>query len=89
MSTTIGNEFGFSGITKLRIKVIDRVGYEDTFFLVKEVPKILLSQPFIVKIRINIKYRSNSSQDRVFTNLDNNRNTYIIIIILPLKKDTK
>jgi hypothetical protein len=42
MSTTIGKEFGFSGITKLRIKVIDRVGYEDTFFLVKEVPKILL-----------------------------------------------
>ncbi len=42
ISTTIGNEFGFSGIAKLRIKVIDRVGYEDTFFLVKEVPKILL-----------------------------------------------
>jgi hypothetical protein len=43
ISTTISNEFGFSGITKLRIKVIDKVGYEDTFFLVKEVPKILLS----------------------------------------------
>jgi len=42
MSTTTGNEFGFSGIAKLRIKVIDRVGYKDTFFLVKEVPKILL-----------------------------------------------
>jgi hypothetical protein len=40
--TTIGDEFGFLGIAKLRIKVIDRVGYEDTFFLVKEVPKILL-----------------------------------------------
>jgi hypothetical protein len=43
ISTTIGDEFGFSGIAKLRIKVIDGVGYEDTFFLVKEVPKILLS----------------------------------------------
>jgi hypothetical protein len=43
MSTIIGKEFGFSGIAKLRIKVIDRVGYKDTFFLVKEVLKILLS----------------------------------------------
>jgi hypothetical protein len=43
ISTTIGNEFGFSGIAKLRIKVTDRVGYKDTFFLVKEAPKILLS----------------------------------------------
>jgi hypothetical protein len=42
ISTAIGNEFGFSGMAKLRIKVTDRVGYEDTFFLVKEVPKILL-----------------------------------------------
>ena len=43
ISTIIGKEFGFSGIAKLRIKVIDRVGYEDAFFLVKEAPKILLS----------------------------------------------
>jgi hypothetical protein len=43
ISTTIGDEFGFSGIAKLRIKVMDRVGYKDTFFLVKEVLKILFS----------------------------------------------
>ena len=43
ISTTISNEFGFLGIAKLRIKVIDKVGYKDTFFLVKEAPKILLS----------------------------------------------
>jgi len=43
MSTAIGNEFGFLGIAKLRIKVVDGVGYEDAFFLVKEVPKTLLS----------------------------------------------
>jgi len=43
MSTTISNEFGFSGIAKLRIKVIDKVRYKDTFFLIKEVPKILLN----------------------------------------------
>jgi hypothetical protein len=43
ISITIGNEFEFSGIAKLRIKVTDRVGCEDAFFLVKEVPKILLS----------------------------------------------
>jgi hypothetical protein len=43
ISTTIGNEFGFLGIAKLRIKVMDGVGYKDAFFLVKEVSKILLS----------------------------------------------
>jgi len=43
ISTTISNEFRFLGIAKLRIKVINRVRYKDTFFLVKEVPKILLS----------------------------------------------
>jgi hypothetical protein len=43
ISTTIGEEFGFLGMAKLRIKVIDRVGYKDAFFLVKEAPKILLS----------------------------------------------
>jgi hypothetical protein len=42
MSTAIGDEFGFSGMAKLRIKVTDGVGCEDAFFLVKEVPKILL-----------------------------------------------
>jgi hypothetical protein len=42
ISTTIGEEFGFSGMAKLRIKVIDGVGCEDAFFLVKEVLKILL-----------------------------------------------
>jgi hypothetical protein len=30
-------------MAKLRAKVIDEVGYEDTFFLVKGAPKILLS----------------------------------------------
>jgi hypothetical protein len=43
----------------------------------------------MAKIRINIKYRSNGLWDRVFTNPDNNRNIYTIIIISPLKKDTR
>jgi hypothetical protein len=43
ISTATGDEFGFSGMAKLRIKVTDGVGYKDAFFLVKEVPKILLS----------------------------------------------
>jgi hypothetical protein len=54
-------EFGFVGIAKLRAEVADRVGYKDTFFLVKGVPKILLGQPFLAKIKINIEYRDNSS----------------------------
>jgi hypothetical protein len=46
-------------MAKLRAKVTDKVGYENIFFLVKEALKILLSQPFLVKIKINIIYRSN------------------------------
>jgi hypothetical protein len=42
ISIVIGAEFGFIGIAKLRTKVIDRIGYKDTFFLVKGVLKILL-----------------------------------------------
>ena len=43
ISIIISNEFEFLGIIKLRIKVIDKVGYKDTFFLVKETLKILLN----------------------------------------------
>jgi hypothetical protein len=43
MSIITRAEFGFAGIVKLRAKVIDRVRYKDTFFLVKGAPKILLS----------------------------------------------
>ena len=89
MSIAISNEFGFLGIAKLRVKVAKGIGCEDAFFLVKNTLKILLNQPFIVKIKINIKYRNNSLQDRIFTNLDNDKNIYTIIIILLLKKDIK
>jgi hypothetical protein len=41
-------------MAKLRAEVTDGVGYEDAFFLVKGAPKILLSQPFLAKIKINI-----------------------------------
>jgi hypothetical protein len=43
MSTATRAEFGFAGMAKLRAEVIDGIGYEDTFFLVKEALKILLS----------------------------------------------
>ena len=43
MFTTTRAEFGFAEIVKLRAKVIDGVGYEDIFFLVKEALKILLN----------------------------------------------
>ena len=42
ISTTTRTEFGFTGIVKLRAKIIDGIGYKDIFFLVKGVPKILL-----------------------------------------------
>jgi hypothetical protein len=43
ISTTTGAEFGFTGIVKLRVEVIDGIGYKDIFFLVKGVLKILFS----------------------------------------------
>jgi hypothetical protein len=43
MSTTTRAEFGFTGIVKLRAKVIDGIGYKDIFFLVKGALKILFS----------------------------------------------
>jgi hypothetical protein len=43
MFITIGNEFGFLGIAKLRVEITKGVRYKDAFFLVKEALKILLS----------------------------------------------
>jgi hypothetical protein len=43
ISIAIRIEFGFIGIAKLRAKVINRVEYKDTFFLIKGVLKILLN----------------------------------------------
>ena len=43
MSIIIRAEFEFAEIVKLRAKVINKVGYKDIFFLVKEALKILLS----------------------------------------------
>jgi hypothetical protein len=48
-------------MAKLRAEITDGVGCKDIFFLVKGAPKILLSQPFLVKIKMNIIYRSNGS----------------------------
>jgi len=43
MFIIIGNEFGFLGITKLKVKITKGVSYKDTFFLIKEALKILFS----------------------------------------------
>jgi hypothetical protein len=43
ISIITGNEFGFLGIAKLRVKVIKGVRYKNAFFLVKEALKILLN----------------------------------------------
>jgi hypothetical protein len=59
MSTTTGTEFGFTGMAKLRAEVTDGIGYKDIFFLVKGALKILLGQPFLAKIKMNIIYKSN------------------------------
>ena len=43
MSTTTKAKFRFTEIVKLKAEIIDRIGYKDIFFLVKEALKILLS----------------------------------------------
>ena len=43
MSIITRAKFRFAEIIKLKAKVIDKVGYKDTFFLVKGALKILLS----------------------------------------------
>ena len=43
MSIITRAKFRFTEIVKLRAKVIDKVGYKDAFFLVKEALKILLN----------------------------------------------
>jgi hypothetical protein len=42
MSIATGAEFGFAEIAKFKAEVINKVGYKDIFFLVKEALKILL-----------------------------------------------
>jgi hypothetical protein len=41
--------------------------------------------PFISKIKMAINYKDNGLWDNIFTNLENSRNAYIIIIVLLLK----
>jgi hypothetical protein len=43
MSIITRAEFEFTGIVKLRAKIIDKVKYKNAFFLVKKALKILLN----------------------------------------------
>ena len=89
MSITTRAEFGFAGIAKLRAKVIDRVGYKDSFFLIKGAPKILLGQPFLAKMKMNIVHRSDGSWDGRFTDPEDDQNTCTVMIVPPLKNAGK
>jgi hypothetical protein len=55
------------------------------FFLVNNSLKTLLRMPFISKMKMAINYKDNGLWDNTFTNLENSRNAYIVIIVLPLK----
>jgi hypothetical protein len=85
MSTATGAEFGFAGMAKLRAEVADGVGCEDAFFLVKGAPKILLGQPFLAKMKMNIEHRDDGSWDGKFTDPGNAQNTCTVMIVPPLK----
>jgi len=55
------------------------------FFLINDSLKTLLSMPFISKMKIAINYKDNGLWDSTFTNLEDSKNTCIIIIVLLLK----
>jgi hypothetical protein len=55
------------------------------FFLVNNFLKILLRMPFISKMKMAINYKDDGLWDNTFTNLEDSRNAYIVIIILLLK----
>jgi len=55
------------------------------FFLINNSLKTLLRIPFISKMKIAINYKDNGLWDNIFTNLEDLKNAYIIIIVLLLK----
>ena len=55
------------------------------FFLVNNSLKTLLRMPFISKMKIAINYKDDGLWDSTFTNLEDSRNAYIVMIILLLK----
>jgi hypothetical protein len=60
LSTAIGYTFAFTGITILKIEIANSVRYNITFFLIDSALKILLGQPFVGRIKINLLYCDNS-----------------------------
>jgi hypothetical protein len=55
------------------------------FFLIDNSPKTLLGMPFISKMKIAIDYKDDGLWDSTFTNLEDSKNAYIVIIVLLLK----
>jgi hypothetical protein len=55
------------------------------FFLIDNSPKTLLGMPFISKMKIAIDYKDDGLWDNTFTNLEDLKNAYIVIIVLLLK----
>jgi len=87
--TITGDQFGFTSAIRIKIEIAKGVNCEDVFFLVNNSLKTLLGMPFISKIKMAINYRDDGSWDNTFTNLEDSRNAYIVIIILLLKSITR
>ena len=86
LSTATGENFGFAGIAFMRIEIEHGVGCEIPFFLVDNAKKILLGQPFVAAMKMQIEYRDDGSWDGVFRDPEHPGSTCTVMIIPPLKQ---
>jgi len=89
MTTVTGEDFGFAGYAVLRVEIAEGVGCEDAFFLVDGAPKILLGQPFVGKMKMNIEHNSDGSWDGVFIDPEDSRSSCTVMIVPPVKQAVK
>ncbi|KAF8846585.1 hypothetical protein BDZ45DRAFT_699889 [Acephala macrosclerotiorum] len=61
LSTTTGQNFEFAGVVIMKVEIEHGIECEIPFFLVDSAKKILLRQPFVAAMKMQIEYRNNNS----------------------------
>lgn len=86
MSSASGAPIYFAGVCELWVEIARGVGCMCTFFLIQGVPKILLGQPFITKMRMGLSYRPDGTVDGIFHDPRNSSRSCRVMVIPPLRK---
>jgi hypothetical protein len=86
LSTATGAEYGFDGMSTIRIELMDNIGCDDAFFLVKDAPKVLLGQPFISKMKMRLTYQEDGSWDGRFHDPADPLQRCSIMVVPPLQE---